>query len=116
MTARIIKADFAHVANATSGWYVEVRGTREEVMGDVGAALAEESALAHGWAPDDRASAGWPTQHNLREYERSFWFYGQGVWPWHRECWCRHQFCPHTNRQGDRCTADAPYRREAVPA
>lgn len=89
MSARITEARFSHPANGEGGWYVVVRGTREEVMGDVGADLAEASALAHGWTPDDRADAGWPSAHNLREHTRAFVFHGAGTWAFHVDCWCR---------------------------
>lgn len=85
----IVKAAFSHPANGEGGWYVEVRGPRDEVMGDVGRDLAEESALAHGWTPGDRAGAGWPSPYSLREAERSFWFYGKGTWAFHVDCWCQ---------------------------
>lgn len=89
MTARVVESSFVHPANGEGGWYVEVRGTHDEVMGDAGRAVAEASAREHGWNPDDRAGAGWPSQYNLGESERSFWFYGKGTWAWHRDCWCR---------------------------
>jgi len=112
--AKVIKAEFAHPANGEGGWYVVIRGTHAEVMGDVGISLAEDSALDHGWTAGGRANAGWPSSYNLREYERSYWFHGEGTWAYHLDCWCRHQFCPHANRQGPGCQANAPYRHEAA--
>lgn len=113
--AQVTTAEFCHPANGEGGWYVEVRGTYDEVMGEAGMALAEASALDHGWTPDDRASAGFPSAHNLRTYERSYWFHGKGTWAYHLDCWCRHQFCQHTNRMGSGCKADAPYTRQEQP-
>lgn len=90
MSAEIVKAEFAHVMNAESGWFVTIRGSYKEVMGPEGMALAESSAKAAGWDPNGRATAGWPSEYNLRLDERTFSFYGEQLWKHHTaDCWCR---------------------------
>ena len=79
----LLEARVTKPANGGVRLYVLLRGTREEVIGDAGLAMAEEAAKARGWAHDGRAEAGWPMAYGLRTVERWFAF---------EQCACHHKY------------------------
>lgn len=71
---RVIESRYSSPANASSGWYVQIAGTRDEVMSDEAKRLAQEEASKNGYDPTRPDRGNFPSKRD-GEYTITYWFY-----------------------------------------
>lgn len=83
MGLEVVRSEYSDPMNDLSGWYVQLKGTRDEVMSDEARELAMEEAAENGYDPHGQRDVNnLPSKKDYLwgdgMYSRSFWFYTRG--------------------------------------